>query len=260
MKRILVNILIGLILSCYPVFTQESTVDMSGASISDNKDADLDAKVKELKNKPLNGFFGFTFSNSVPQEIYMQNIGNAGPGFGVYGGYRFDPIPLTLGMELDFHFFESMMRTYSYKLPNDWTYARDTLHTSSFNFPLTVFARVEPNLFHFVFPYIEGVAGINFMETNATYDSYWGASDDKDEFDVNFLYGIGAGIMIKLADYIQLPKNNTRIMLDLSLRYLWGTDSDYYTVEVNPDASVSFTQHHSRMEQVLFNVGFIFHF
>ncbi len=245
----------GFIMVSYSAFSQGNSSDMSGETVSQTND-----RVDELKSKPLNGFFGMTFSNSVPQGIYMNNIGNAGPGLGLYGGWRFDPFPVTLGVEADLHFFHSSERTYKYLLSNGWTYARDTLHTSSYNVPITVFARFEPNILHYVFPYIEGIGGINMMSTSATYNSYWGVEDNKDEFNVNFIYGVGAGIMFKLADFVQLPNKNTRFLLDLSFRYMFGTCSDYYTVKENQDASVSFTKFQSETEQIMFNAGFVVHF
>lgn len=259
MKRKLYYLSIILVLMSYPLISQENTI--SGASPTENEESKaVELRVKELKAKPLNIFFGFMFSNTVPQKEYMTNVKQAAPGFGVYGGYRFDPFPITLGMEMDFHFFESKMRTYSYKLPNDWTYARDTLHTSSFNMPITIFARIEPQIFHTVFPYVEGVGGINLMLVNATYNSFNGTEDDKDETNINFVYGVGGGMMIKIADFVQLPNKNSRLLLDLSFRYLLGTCSDYYTVNVNSDASVTFTKFSSETDQLMFNAGIIFHF
>ena len=259
MKRKLYYLSILLVLLSYPLISQENTV--SGGDINqEEKSKAVDMRVKELKAKPLNIFFGLTFSNTVPQNDYMTNVRQAAPGFGLNGGYRFDPFPVTVGMEMDFHFFEAKMHTYSYKLPNDWTYARDTLHTSSFNMPITIFARIEPHIFHTVFPYIEGVGGINIMIVNANYTTFNGTEDDKDESGVNFLYGAGAGMMIKIADFVQLPDKNSRLLLDLNFRYLWSTCSDYYTVKVNSDASVTFNKFSSPTDQLMFNAGIIFHF
>ncbi|HOV91472.1 MAG TPA: hypothetical protein PLC04_00100 [Candidatus Kapabacteria bacterium] len=259
MKRKFVYLSILVVIMSYPLFSQENAT--SGDNIpTSQQDKNVQERVKELKAMPIKGFFGFAFSNSVPQKIYMDNIGTSGPGFGLYGGYRFDPIPIVLGLEWDFHFFESKTWTYSYKLPNGWTYARDTLTTSTFNMPLSIFTRIEPNISHFVFPYIEGFSGFNLMNSHATYKSFNSNEDNRDKTNLNWIYGVGAGIMVKLADFVQLPNNNTRFLIDLNFRYLWSSCSDYYTVQTNPDASVIFTQFSSPTEQVLFNLGIVFHF
>lgn len=226
-----------------------------------NKNSQEEAqRVEYLKNLPLHGFAGINFSNSVPQNEYMDNLQTAGPGFGFIGGYRFEPIPISVGGQFDMVFFGGDTKYYNYKLPNGWTYARDTLTTSSWAMPITAFVKIEPNLFNFAYPYLEAFAGFTMMNASANYKSNYGINDDKNEFSANFNYGFGLGTSIKLADFILLPNNITRMLLDVKFRYMSGNETDYYKVKSNSDGSVTFDKFRSKTDQVFFNLGLVFYF
>lgn len=169
--------LIALLLIPTLSFAQKGTpVDDQKNSFSEQE------RVEYLKNMPLHGFFGFTFSNSVPQKEYMDNLKTSGPGFGLYGGYRMDPIPVTFGGSADLHFFGSETRYFENRI-NDWTFSKDTLTTTNLSIPLSVFARLEPNLMTYVFPYLEIGAGFTLLSASADYKSaYFGDAEDKNEF------------------------------------------------------------------------------
>jgi len=217
-------------------------------------------RIEYLKSMPLNGFFGFSFSNSVPQKEYMDNLKTSGPGFGLYGGYRMDPIPLTLGASFDMHFFGSETQYFENRI-NDWTFSRDTLTTTNLSIPFSVFARLEPNLITYVFPYLELGAGFTLLNASADYKSaFFGDAEDKNEFNAYLHYYLGAGVMFKLVDFVMLPNNNTRMLLDIRFKYLSGNETDYYTAKPLPDRSVRFDKYHSKVDQILFNLGLVFHF
>lgn len=231
-----------------------------------NESTDPTAKEQEiinnLKNRHLPGFFGFGFSNSIPQGDYMNNIKGAGPGFGLYGGYRMPVVPVSLGAEVDFHFYGSDTRYnkyHHYSLPQYvWVY--DTLSTSNSSIPISVFARLEPNLFNFLFPYVEGFAGFNIM--SASYDmksSQWNEVDES-ETDLALFYGVGAGAQVKLTDFILLPDGISRMLLDVKFRYMKTSNTDYYTVKLNSDGTPTFAAFNSYTDQVLFTLGLVFHF
>jgi opacity protein-like surface antigen len=215
--------------------------------------------IQKLKDRHLPGFFGFGFSNSIPQGDYMSNLKNAGPGFGIYGGYRIPVVPISLGAEVDFHFYKSDEQKYKYKI-NNWTYVYDTLNTSNSSIPISLFARIEPNLFNFFFPYVEGFAGMNIMSASYDMKSSLSNPDSETETDVAFYYGVGAGAQVKLTDFILLPDGITRMLLDVRFRYMKTGSHDYHTVVLNSDGSHTFTIFNSPTDQVLFTLGLVFHF
>ncbi len=247
--------LIALLLIPTLSFAQKGTpVDDQKNSFSEQE------RVEYLKNMPLHGFFGFTFSNSVPQKEYMDNLKTSGPGFGLYGGYRMDPIPVTFGGSADLHFFGSETRYFENRI-NDWTFSKDTLTTTNLSIPLSVFARLEPNLMTYVFPYLEIGVGFTLLSASADYKSaYFGDAEDKNEFNAYLHYYFGAGVMFKIVDFVMLPNKNTRMLLDIRFKYLTGNETDYYTAKAQPDRSVKFDKYHSKIDQVLFNLGIAFHF
>lgn len=66
--------------------------------------------------------------------------------------------------------------------------------------------------------------------------------------------------MFKIVDFVMLPNKNTRMLLDIRFKYLTGNETDYYTAKAQPDRSVKFDKYHSKIDQVLFNLGIAFHF
>lgn len=249
------NYLIALLLIPTLLFAQKgSPADDKKNSMSEQE------RVEYLKNMPLHGFFGISFSNSVPQKEYMDNLKTSGPGFGLYGGYRMDPIPVTFGGSVDLHFFGSETHYFENKI-NDWTFSKDTLTTSNLSIPFSVFARLEPNLMTFVYPYLEVGAGLTMLSANADYKSaFFGNAEDKNEFNAYLHYFVGAGVMFKMVDFVMLPNQNTRMLLDIRFKYLTGNETDYYTAKAQPDRSVKFDKFHSKIDQILFNLGLVFHF
>jgi hypothetical protein len=219
-------------------------------------------RVEYLKNLPLKSFFGFNFSNSVPQNQFMDDLKKSGPGFGLVGGYKFEPIPIAVGGRIDFHFFGNETR-YIPNTYNGWEFWEDTLETSNSSIPIDFFVRLEPNLFNTVFPYVEGGVGFTVMSATASYTShYLGDAEDKDEFSAYINYYVGVGTNIKLVDFVQMPNSNTRMLLDVNFRYLSGDKTQYYTVKPDPnnESSVIFDKYESIPDQILFNLGLTFQF
>lgn len=229
-------------------------------TIADDKLNDEEQRIVEkLKNKPLNGFFGFSFTNAVPQGEFFDSLKNSAQGFSVYGGYDMDPVPVVFGGELDFLFFGGDTRIFKYG-PSNWSVYRDTVTTSSTMIPLNVFMKLQPNIGNFVYPYVEAVAGVNFMTVSAEYKSYYGDKDSKNRFSLAFNYGFGAGLMVKLVDFIQLPNSFSQMCLDIKMRYLKGSKADYATVKIKDDTSAEFTDFNTQTDMVLFLFGLTFRF
>ena len=215
--------------------------------------------VEKLKNKPLNGFFGLTFTNSVPQGEFFDSLKNSAQGFSLFGGYDLDPIPVAFGLEVDFLFFGGEERIFKYG-PGNWAIYRDTVTTQSSMIPLNVFAKLQPNVGNIVYPYVEAIAGINFLSVSADYKSHFGDRDEKDRFSVAFNYGFGAGLMVKLVDFVTMPNSYSQLLFDVKMRYLKGTRAEYATVTIKDDSSAEFDDFETNTDMVLFLAGITFRF
>ena len=146
-----------------------------------NNDQEL---VEKLKNKPLNGFFGLTFSNAIPQDEFYSNLRKAGPGLSIYGGYAMDPVPVAFGLESDILFFSGDEKTFSYKNQGGWTVYRDTVSSTTMSIPITAFIRLQPKM-NYVTPFFEAFCGVNIFTSSADYNGGYDVngnhiSDSKD--------------------------------------------------------------------------------
>ena len=63
-----------------------------------------DQQIAIVRDKPMNGFFGLSFTNMVPQNEYFDNLPKPGLGLSIYGGYYADPVPIAFGAQIDFLF------------------------------------------------------------------------------------------------------------------------------------------------------------
>lgn len=219
-------------------------------------------EVERLKAKHKSGFFGFSFTNSIPQNEFFDNVRKSGPGFSVYGGYNFESIPISIGAKGDFLFYGGDERVFTRRNSGGWVVGRDTVDYQNMVIPITVFAKIQPNLGNFAFPYFEAFAGFTMLSASADYkSSYWGVDDSKNELDASWNYGVGVGTMIKLVDFVNLPDQSSRMMLDVGFRYMNGTETDYYKINyINNDTSPEFESTRSRTDMILFQLGIVFEF
>ncbi len=97
-----------------------------------------------LKRKPLNGFFGLSFTNAVPQSDFQSNLQKTGLGLSLYGGYYADPIPVAFGLQTDLLFFGGDTKYFKYQKAG-WNIGTDTVDTQSMIIPITAFVRLQPN-------------------------------------------------------------------------------------------------------------------
>lgn len=245
-KLVLLTVMIAF---SFPVFGQQGNLD---SKISDEA-------LAQLKQKPLPGFFGITFTNAVPQGEFMSNLFKTGLGFSVYGGYNAAPLPLAVGLEGDFLFFGGDTRYYDQRNDRGWIIGHDTVDTQSMIIPIVAFARIQPNT-GFIFPFIEAFAGVNLFSTTANYKPYWGEEDSKDKFSASFTYGLGAGVSIKLVDFITLPNQRTTLNIDFKMKYAFGTNAEYSKVRILDDSTPEFKTYESETDMILTTIGVSFNF
>lgn len=236
------------------------SVLVSSALLAQDFDADELRAIEELKNKPLHGLFGISFTNSVPQNDFYSNIKRSGPGLSLYGGYTLAPVPVTIGLQTDLLFYGSDTRYFSYHNQGGWQYRADTVSYTNLIIPVTAFIQFRPSISDIVFPYMEAFAGITMMSASADFKTF-GFDDSKNQFNASLNYGVGVGTMVKLVDFITLPNFRSRMLLDAKARYMRGTNSDYYVVkQINNDTSADFKKSTSKTDMVTVQVGLVFEF
>lgn len=193
---------------------------------------------KELIEKPLHGYGSILFINGNPQDGYFQGLlGNNAHGFSIKGGYYFNPVPITLGLNVDVLFYggdrQMLPRTVLGLKVND------TLETSTTMVPILFHTRLQPQITHYLFPYVELTAGANIYSSSFELKPYGNPHVSMSHTELVWNYGIGTGLQIRLVDFVELPSTHTALLLDIYARYLYGEEK--YLSKANiEDASTKF--------------------
>ncbi len=254
--RCIYKLVIFIIITAFalPAMAQQTTSNnMNNKEIDKNEEL-----VAKLKKKPLNGFFGIDFANAVPQEEFHNNLNKTGLGFSLYGGYYADPIPVAFGIEADFLFFggdTKYLNIYKYGF---WL-GQDTIDTQSMIIPIVLFTRLQPNT-GWIVPYLEAFAGVNIFSSTATLNTYSYEESSQDKVSASWAYGLGAGLSIKLVDFITLPNQRTSLNLDLKMKYSFGTNAEYSKVKILETGDTEFETFKSDTDMILTTIGISFSF
>lgn len=202
-----------------------------------------DAQIERIKQQPLNVIVGLGFLVSNPQGVLADsmrklNLNHTGFGLNLYAGYYMDPIPVAFTAEVGFSFHG----TESKRVILSQILFRDTVdyETSSFNVPMNVAVRLQPNIATWVYPYVEIVGGASLF--NSTYsvkqfNENRNAEDSESDASVAWQYGVGAGVSVKVADLVSLPNALQRILVDTRMRYLWSSALEITRFDLQEDGS-----------------------
>lgn len=263
MKKMYKIMFLGLILIFSMIAVNLSAQEKGPAEVKTNElSSEEQELVEKLKKKPLPGFFAITFSNAVPQGEFFDSLKTSAQGFSIVGGYDFEPIPIVVGAELDFLFFGGQKEMKSYV--NIFRYY-DTLETNSNMIPFNAFIKLQPNIANLFYPYVEGIIGINFLTVSSEYSSYntvdglYEESDNR--FSIAINYGFGAGLQIKLVDFITLPNHYSQLLFNFGARYYFGSKADFANVDINKsDMTARFRDFETKTDflQLLFGISFRF--
>lgn len=226
-----------------PVIAKSQPTDTSTSMFDRPADSMEQAIIDHIKDTNLNWQFGISFLVLNPQDSLRRAIEKldapgTGYGFNLNLAYYMDPIPFVMGFDAGVAFFGSTSQTF-YEPLGPFT---DTLRYESLNthIPINLFVRFQPNICTWVFPYAEVVGGLTVVGSSLdiSRNSVVGqTSDSKSESSATWQYGIGAGIMIKLVDFVTLPSELQRVLLDVRGRYLWGSDVSVATIKVADNKS-----------------------
>ena len=227
------SLILALLVAFYttPSLAQKQTTEESN---------ELSSEVKELIRKPLNVFAGVSFIIGNPQKgEFQQSIGNNSFGFSLCGGYYFDPVPITVGAEVDFLFFGGDKKY----LPRTILGFRvqDTLNTSTTMIPVLLTTRLQPKLGHHVMPYLELCGGVNFYSSSSELKSYPNQSLSNSESAGIWMYGVGIGTQVRLVDFVELPTTHSALLLDLRVRYLFGSEKTLKKASINNNNEAVFS-------------------
>lgn len=212
--------------------------------IFDRGGLDMDEQmIARIKEQPLNWMFGVSLMVANPQDSLrsaLQNVqqSDVGIGFGLNAGYYFDPVPVAITGEFAMNFYGGDSKRYVVNGP----VFKDTLSYETLNLqmPVTFSARLQPNLFTWLYPYGEVIGGFMIFNSNLSITRTTGSSggttsvdtEGENETSASWLYGAGAGIMIKTADIITLPNSLQRVLIDVRFRYLRSTNVSIPSVEL----------------------------
>lgn len=247
-----------------PMRAQEAVTGgpLTGGSLPPRVIDEEELMIERLKAEPLNWFAGIRFQVGNPQGSFRDSLASIGApqvgyGFDLNVGYYFDPVPVAVTLEGGVLFMG--MNSRSQRFPSGLFWDTLKFETQTSIIPLNVSARFQPNIATWVFPYVEGIVGMNLFLSNyeitqTRFDVNRRQSENRS--DVSFTYGVGVGISAKIADIITLPSQLNRFLFDVRMRYLKGgsatlsnfelTSSNTYTFKSAPVAST---------DMVMFNVG-----
>ncbi len=205
---------------------------------------DEEQQIERLRQKPLNWFGSLSFAYSQPRgnfKRFLDSINTSwGLGFVVNGGYKLSDVPIAIGADLGVLFYGSQDRTYQTQLiiggiPR---MVYDTVNTSIVFIPITVLARIAPDI-GWVQPYVEAGAGLTVISSTYSLKSNLGGEQNDSRSHVPFQYSVGAGLNVKVADVFNLPVSRQAYYVNLGLRYIYGDWSDYTFWKVADDGSRS---------------------
>ncbi|MBN9399630.1 MAG: hypothetical protein J0I17_05565 ['Candidatus Kapabacteria' thiocyanatum] len=218
--------------------------------------------IERLKAEPLNWFAGIRFQVGNPQGAFRDSLASIGApqvgyGFDLNVGYYFDPVPVAVTLEGGVLFMG--MNSRSQRFPSGLFWDTLKFETQTSIIPLNVSARLQPDIATWVFPYVEGIVGMNLFLSNyeitqTRFDVNRRQSENRS--DVSFTYGVGVGISAKIADVITLPSQLNRILFDVRMRYLKGGGATLSNFELSSSNSYTFKSAPvSSTDMVMFNVG-----
>jgi hypothetical protein len=208
------------------------------------------------------GFVNLAFSVANPQGEFRQKLDSLGTpavgyGFGFQGGWMPEKLPIAIGIHADFIFMGSQERTFRSGTGGMF---RDTVSTQTTFIPITGFVRLQPNLLGYVFPYAEGFFGWNVINSSSTIRTnvqFNGPRPEGESFSSGpFIYGYGAGVMIKFLDIVAGDNDVTSLLLDVKMRYTKGATTSYRIIqEIDNNGFVRYSEASSATDLVNFSAG-----
>ena len=213
------------------------------------------------------GNFGVHFTVASPQGEFRDNVDRNGYGISGNGMIRMGLLPMKLGLELGYVRYGSESR----REPLSTTIPDVTVRVQNDNniFLGHILLRVQPPLGPLVkvTPYIDGLVGFNYLFTETKIedvDKFTEVVSSTNFDDLTLSYGIGGGLMFKLAD-LGAPGPGLNIMgilLDIKVRYLHGGEAEYLKKGSirRENGKVFYDATKSKTDLMLYQLGIVFSF
>ncbi len=259
--RSVLTLLVGV---CMPLAAMAQTEEASPLLTATKSMQDEEMLIENIKKNPLPAQFGLYYSQSISQSSLRNAYDSllapsVGYGFSLQAAYNLDPIPLAFGADITLHFWGEKERVFG-PYAGDPFRNRVELTGQNFSLPILTFARFQPNIGTWVFPYLEAVGGTMLYSSTFSAKRYQAdsviASNTENEGSFNFTYGVGAGFAVKFADVITLPNTLQRFLLDVRFRYLWGTSVEIPTFTPTEDQRYEVSRISvAAPQQIFFQVG-----
>ena len=213
------------------------------------------------------GNFGVHFTVASPQGEFRDNVDRNGYGISGNGMIGMGLLPMKLGLELGYVRYGSESR----REPLSTTIPDVTVRVQNDNniFLGHILLRVQPPLGPLVkvTPYIDGLIGFNYLFTETKIedvDKFTEVVSSTNFDDLTLSYGIGGGLMFKLAD-LGAPGPGLNIMgilLDIKVRYLYGGEAEYLKKGSirRENGKVFYDATKSKTDLMLYQLGIVFSF
>lgn len=225
-----------------------------------------DMLIEKLRGKRLPFLFNSSFVVANPQGEFkdvLRRLGNnsVGYGFNFSMGYYFDPVPIALSLDGGALFFGGEERKDILKVGNH--HSRYDMGYQNAIFPFGASIRLQPNIASYFFPYAEAFGGFSWYHSRASktrhfFESEESESDSRSSFVWN--YGLGVGSAFRIADFVNLPNNLVRLLLDVRCRYIYSGSMTVYRSELTPENTWRFLQADvPASDLVHFSIGFSIH-
>lgn len=202
------------------------------------------------------------FGVGVPVNEFGDNVTNNGYGLTANFGYAPEKNPYLIGLSLGYLNYGSETRAerFSTTIPDVTVDV-----TRSNNIALVhLLLRVQPNTGG-VRPYLQGVAGLNYLFTETEVKSRTGSqvASSTNQSDVAFSYGAGGGVMFRVHDAGDEPSDGLRqVLIDIGARYTFGGRATYLkegAIEIR-DGHVFYHPTTSKTDLIVFEIGVAFRF
>lgn len=208
---------------------------------------------------------GGSFVIGVPQNEFKENVDNLGYGIELHGTF-WKPEkkrPVTLGLNFGYMVYgmENDTRPLSHTIPD--VLVDVSRQNSIVNFHLLLQVAPFTGTWR---PYLEGLAGGNYIytSTEVTSQHSWGDDENIAEStnfdDFSWSFGVGGGWLIRLKEN---PDDHGTLYLNLKCRYMWGMRAQYLAegdIETYDNGRVTYNLHESKTDLFTINIGVDYYF
>ncbi|MGD2091703.1 MAG: hypothetical protein PVH61_36355 [Candidatus Aminicenantes bacterium] len=194
------------------------------------------------------------FSMGFPQGEFKDNVDHIALGVDLTFGIKLGKSPFMLGLDLGVLNYGSDRRCeYLYGVPE---FQFKVIHDYNLLQGL-VFLRFQPAKNARVRPYIDALAGFNYLWSDTSLDDH---GDEEITLAVNyddfaFSYGLGGGVLVKLG---RKRPRRVEFFIDLRARYIFGGKAEYLTEGsiLVDEQEVTYLVYESRTDLLTFQIGF----